>query len=250
MKKILSIAIGLLFISNISAQDEEKDIRFGLSAAPSVNWYKTDETTLERDGVGIGFQWGLDLEFKINDIASFYTGLKLTNDFGSLAFREIDSVGYRVNEQDVFVTDSTYDFNILLSRTYKASYVTLPIGVKMKTKEIGYLTYFGQFGLNTSIRTGVKAKDEIKANLTTTAEKSKLNIDKDMQLFRFQLSVGGGAEYNLSGSTSLVFGINYNLGFSNVLKKNSKQLNNYATGDAAIQSATANNVMLTVGILF
>ena len=29
----------------------------------------------------------------------------------------------------------------------------------MKTAEIGYLTYFGQFGLNTSIKTKARATD-------------------------------------------------------------------------------------------
>ena len=249
MKKILSIALGLMLISNLTAQDDKK-VRFGLSTAPSLNWYKTDLATISYDGLGIGFQWGLDLEYRLSDNASIYGGLKLSNDNGKLAFREQDSVGYRLNDKDEFVADTAKNFNILLNRRYRANYVSLPIGIKMKTNEIGYMTYFGQFGLITSVRTGAKAYDDIKADLTDLLKKDKLNIDEEMQLFRLQLSVGAGAEYNLSGSTSIVFGVNYNLGFTNVLKKNSSHLTSYSTGETFTQSATAHNVALTVGILF
>ena len=258
MKKILSIAVGLLFIANISAQ-EDKKVRFGLSVAPSVNWYKPEnKRVFEYNGPGIGFQWGLDLEYKLNDIASIYTGLKLTNDAGKISFTQ-DSVGYQLSPKaDKFIDNESItsdNFYLLKERSYRVNYVTLPVGVKMKTNEIGYLTYFGQFGLNTSIRTKARATDlsspfDIKTG-TSSAEATidDLNIDDDMNLFRFQLSIGGGAEYNLSGSTSIVFGLNYNLGFSNVARKTSRYIKNMQAENIN-QRFTAHNIALTVGILF
>lgn len=257
MKKILSIAVGLLFIANLSAQDDKK-IRFGLSATPSINWYKPENKKLyEYNGTAIGFQWGLDFEYKLNDVASFYTGLKLTNDAGKIAF--IDSVGYQLSPKgDKFISNNSTtsdNFYLLKERSYRVNYVTLPIGVKMKTNEIGYLTYFGQFGLNTSIKTKARATDTsspfdiIEGTSSAESTIKDLNIDDDMGLFRFQLSIGGGAEYNISGSTSLVFGVNYNLGFSNVTRKNSRYIKDM-TNAAIVQRATAHNVALSVGILF
>ena len=161
MKKILSIAIGLLFISNISAQ-EDKKVRFGLSATPSISWFKPENKKLyEYDGTKIGFNWGLDLEYKLNDIASLYFGLKLVNDGGKLAF--IDSVGYQLSPKgDQFIENesvSSENFYLLKERNYSTKYISLPFGVKMKTKEIGYLTYFGKFGVITSIKTKARATD-------------------------------------------------------------------------------------------
>lgn len=249
MKKILSIVVGLIFISNLSAQ-EDKKIRFGLSATPSVNWYKTDLATVSHNGLGIGFNWGLDLEYKLSNNASLFMGLKLANDNGKLAFREQDSLIYRLDNQKNFSDDAANTTYMLLERNYKANYVSLPLGIKMKTNEIGYMTYFGQFGLISSIRTKAKSNDQVKVNLTDELPNPKLNIDNDMQLVKLQLSVGGGAEYNLSGTTSLVFGINYNLGFTNVLKKNSKHLTYLGSGENFKQSATAHNIALSIGILF
>jgi hypothetical protein len=122
--------------------------------------------------------------------------------------------------------------------------------IKMHTNEIGYMTYFGQFGLISSIKTKALANDAIMSPITKTqSNKENLDINNDVSLFRFQLSIGGGAEYNLSGSTSLVFGVNYNLGFSNVLRKNSRHIVDMS-GTAIRQNASAHNIALSVGILF
>ncbi|MFP5471348.1 MAG: outer membrane beta-barrel protein [Bacteroidia bacterium] len=255
MKKFFAAAITLLFATNIVAQD--KDIRFGLSATPSLNWYKPEDLQkFKSNGVGLGFGWGLDVEFKISDIASFYTGLKLNNDRGKLTF--LDSLGYELIDGKFSASTpvDSNNFYLLYDRSYKANYVALPLGIKMKTNEIGYLTYFGQFGLITGIKTKATANDNsAKYDLKnkTAAQKaqvSNLDINDDMQLFRFQLSIGGGAEYNLSGSTALVFGVNYNLGFSNVLKKTSKYIKEIDQTTGIKQNATAHNISLSVGILF
>ena len=70
-----------------------------------------------------------------------------------------------------------------------------------------------------------------------------------MQIFRTGLNIGAGAEWNLSGNTSLVFGVTYNLGFSNVLKGESKFLLN-TKNEAFKQKATSQNILITVGVLF
>jgi enterochelin esterase-like enzyme len=73
-----------------------------------------------------------------------------------------------------------------------------------------------------------------------------------MNIFKFSLNIGGGAEWNLAGSTSLVFGLNWYNGFSNVLKNDSKYVfRTYSNGYAATkQNAKASAIALTVGVLF
>jgi hypothetical protein len=251
MKKVFALLVGLVFVSNVFSQDE-KNIRFGLSAAPSVNWYKPENVQkYESKGVGLGFGWGLDVEFRLTDIATFATGLKINYDRGGIIFK--DSVGYELNKDSELITDpnlSSTSFFLLENRSYRLNYVTIPLMVKMHTNEIGYMTYFGQFGLISSLKTKALANDAIKSPITNTqSSKENLDINSDVSLFRFQLSIGGGAEYNLSGSTSLVFGVNYNLGFSNVLRKNSRHIVDMS-GTAIKQNASAHNIALTVGILF
>ena len=61
---------------------------------------------------------------------------------------------------------------------------------------------------------------------------------------------------NLSGSTSLLIGLNYNLGFTNVVKKDSEYLQKRTnTGGVSTygplpQTIKSNAIVLTVGVLF
>jgi hypothetical protein len=66
--------------------------------------------------------------------------------------------------------------------------------------------------------------------------------------------MGAGAEWNLSGSTSLTFGINYLLGFLNVADPKSdflrKQIVGTADGEKLKQNLKSNSIGLTIGVLF
>lgn len=265
-KKLLSFFFAIVLVLPAIAQDSggSKGFRFGLKAAPSLNWYTPEDSKkFENAGLNFKFAYGLITEFKLAEVASLATGLQLDNDGGKLTFK--DSAFYIVADEKVVyneevltaLNDTTgkYKSYILKERNYSVKYVTLPAIIKMKTKEIGYFTYFGQFGVNLSFKTKAMVDDEVNDGSNNVTLKD-MDISDDFQLFRTQLSIGAGAEYNLSGSTSLVFGINYNRGFSNVLKKDSKYLFNVESTATSItfppvsQKATSNNVALTVGILF
>lgn len=68
------------------------------------------------------------------------------------------------------------------------------------------------------------------------------------------LNIGAGTEWNLSGTTSLVFQLNYLLGFTNVAKSESdylrKQTVGTADGSALKQNLKSNSIGLTIGVLF
>ncbi len=270
-KKILPLFFAATFISSAFAQDAgSKSFRFGLKVAPSLNWYTPEDSKkFESAGLNFKFAWGLMTEFKLADVASIATGLQLDADGGKLTFK--DSAYYLVSNEEAvkfdkdniatYLSDTTgkYKPYILKERNYNVKYVTLPAIIKMKTKEIGHMTYFGQFGVNLSFKTKGIVNDEVDDGKTPTEDivtLKDMDISDDFQLFRTQLSVGAGVEYNLAGSTSLVAGINYNRGFSNALRKESRYLFdidksvNPFTYSNVNQKATSHNVALTVGILF
>lgn len=265
-KKLPALLLIAVLTMPVIAQDSggSKSFRFGLKGAPSLNWYTPEDSKkFENAGLNFKFAWGLITEFKLAEVASLATGLQLDNDGGKLIFKDSayyfvadEKMVYSTQAQNAFYdTTGKYKPYMLRERNYSVKYVTLPAIIKMKTKEIGYLTYFGQFGVNLSFKTKALADDEVNDGANNVTMKD-MDISDDVQLFRTQLSIGAGAEYNIAGSTSLVVGINYNRGFSNVLKKDSKYLFATEVSGATLsfppitQKATSNNVMLTVGILF
>jgi hypothetical protein len=256
MKKILILVFLMVAGRFAFAQDgdaELKNFRFGLKGTPSFSWYKPDDKKkFENGGLLFKFGWGLAMEFRLSKIASLATGLQVDYDGGSLRFK--DTAFYFFSKDEIIAASDTagkvYAFFRLDERDYKVTYITLPFALKMKTNEIGYMTYFGQFGLNTSIKTKTRVNDKVLDPKTNTSSSQQdLDITDDMNFLKFALTIGAGFEYTFSGSTALTVGINYINGFSNVLKSNSKYLLK-SDGSALKQKATGNGVALTVGVLF
>lgn len=275
MKKVVILALAVVFaqagFSQLEDAGEVKSFRFGLKIAPSVNWLQPKDTKkFERAGTPLSFNWGLVTEFKLADLFSVSTGLELNHEAGKIKY--LDEVNYFINDDFEFieteenestglytVSDTSKPFARVKpsERKYSNTYVTIPVALKMKTKEIGYLTYFGEFGLNFAIRTSTKVSDEATdddianfggANIKA-ADLDNLILKKDINLARVQLSIGAGAEYSLAGSTSVFGAIHYNLGFTNSVRNNSI----YMIGDDSQptkQSFSAHGVRLSVGILF
>jgi hypothetical protein len=287
MKKIFIISALLLASSSMFAQDDaaSKNVRFGLMVSPSVNWLKSGEKIIEKDGVAMKFGGGLALEFRLTNVAVFATGLTINTGGGKVKYRndlsgnpsssyiayfydkENDEIAEFQPAYDAYTTPTTppgsnrYDACLINERKYSITYVTLPLTLKLRTKEIGALTYFGLFGINSSFRVAAKATDEVQKLSVSTGDWlspetiSKSDIKKDVSLFNEALNMGLGVEWNLSGTTSLVIGANYLLGFTNVVKSNSDYLQKFTEGGPGYgaplkQSLKSNSIGLTVGVLF
>lgn len=259
MKKALILLITLTLGANYAfAQDENnlKNFRFGLVASPSLNWYKPEDVKkIENAGIKAGFAWGLQMEFRLNKVASLATGLQINYDRGNINFVDTANFFYDTKEEGYLALSDTADQTFvgykLNNRIYKTNYVTLPLYLKMKTNEIGMMTYFGEFGLNSSFRLKSKTDDNVTQYAAgfPTSTLTALDNTKDMNIVRFSLHIGGGFEYNLSGSTSVFAGLAFNYGFSNVFQKDSEYLMK-PEATPFKQQATANNIALSVGILF
>ncbi len=270
MKKILLLSIAYL-IGNLSFaqldnnENNVKNFRFGLKGNLSIDWMKPEnQKKFVSNGSSLGYGWGAQLEYRLNKTASLVTGVGLQTSYGKIGFFEAsskDSVYYILNKDEEFqdfnttnLLDSTNTAFWLKDRKYKINYVTIPIALKMKTKEIGYFTYYGTFGLNLGIKTKATVEDNVQL-LNATTTNSDLDLNSGASFARTGLIIGGGAEYTVSGSTALFFDLTYNYFFSNALDGDDKYLGvkDYTTdtGFKEIkQKAIPGSVALTVGVLF
>ncbi len=272
-KKAILLCAAFIAITAAKSQDaSSKNFRFGLKAIPSFNWYKIDdEKTFTKGGASMKFGYGLITEFKLTDVAWFSSGLQVDYDGGK--WTQADSIGYYYNENDGFlennfdyVTDSAtlkkYDVNLLQSRKYNSMYLTIPLQLRLKTKEIGTMTYYGNFGFNTSVHIKTRVNDVVdtwnSAGVKSTMAMDKLVNSKDMNFLKLALAIGFGAEMNLSGSTSLIFGLSYNQSFLNAVKSDSKylidgektRLSSSTKPTAQTQKFLGRSIAITLGVLF
>jgi opacity protein-like surface antigen len=296
MKKILLIVSSTLVLaSNVLAQDAaDKKFRFGLRVAPTPTWLRSNElNSVEKGKAKFGLGFGLQVEFRINSTASFVTGIG--GDFLGGKQNYKSDQGYVLSKDGEYVDSKTIDFTQsaqvingeaalngnkfyeLKSRSIKATYITIPVLLKLMTKDIAGFKYFGIFGGNIGIQSKFKATDEI-TELTSTGTgtntvynsgSTSINIDEmrpsgDLIPINIGLNAGIGAEYNLSGSTSVFFSINYLRGFINQyqgtseimvdrIKDNINNTGNVGNAELPIrskQSAFSDGIQVNIGILF
>ena len=231
MKKLLLAVLILGCCYQINAQG----LRLGLKASSNFSYVRPDSKILTSDGLGVGFSYGLIIDLGIggSDRYVFSTGIDVST-LGSKI--NLDSVTYTPTAQaSQTVTNLLYE--------YRLQYLQLPISLKMKTKEIGYITYWGQFGVSPSLLLRANANISSDGNVINlddepvNDENLPINFKDDVQTIRAALLLGAGIEYSLAGNTALLAGIRYDNGFTDFTKDNSLKATNSYLG-------------LVVGILF
>lgn len=256
IKKATLSILAIFLFTGLYAQ---KKVRIGINGAADVTWLKPNidgQFGLERKGLKMGYTAGINLDFKLfnSDNYALCTGANLMQ------------IGGKLNYPDISIQDSTGSWTT--TANYNLRYIDIPLSIKMKTNEIGYLTYFLQVG--TGLGINIKAnRSRTQENNFDTNEKYEVqneNASSEIALFRIPLVIGGGVEYNLSGNTSVVIGIQFNNGFTNVyspLNKNNPgvyDLDNNGEvlydvqGDPVMtdkkRDALTNYLALTVGLFF
>ncbi len=280
MKKtvVAFVCLSLLMLGKVShAQDgaNDKNFRFGLQFEPSFNFTSPDDKkVLQNDKMKFGISVGAVTDFKLGENIWLSTGVAL--DFNGANFSYVqfdeDSIGYVYYDDEIIEYDdkkpeqfsedtagisTQAQFMLLDSRSTSINYVNIPLMIKAKTKEIGAMTYYGKFGLLMGFKTKARSDDMVKElSSSSTATLEDVNIDSEMAFFRMSGGIGGGAEFNISGSTSAFFDVTFHYGFTNLLKSRSEHLIELSSSTASEfnnfepQKLTPHAVRVSIGILF
>jgi len=238
MKKricILLFAISTLLPQIVSAQLKTTDFQFGFKIAPNFGWLKPDTEGYDFKGLRLGFNWGFVAEYKMSENIRLQSGFNVLMHGGKLEYAH----AITTNTQSGTINETG-----TMLRRYSFKYIEIPVVVKMTTNEIGYFRYFGVIGLGTGLNISAKAVDEF--SVTDPVDrlvKGEPKIKSSTRFVREALILGLGAQYNFSGNTDLVFGVNFNNGFTNVLKGSNK-----VTGFS--ETAISNFIELNIGVLF
>ncbi len=199
-----SILISIILFANIIAVCAQQRIRFSVFANPCINWLSSDVKTIQSDGASFGFDAGLTMDKFFAENYAFSTGISISSLGGNLRYD--NKTIFRTSSGDTAVPAGT-------SVKYKLQYITIPFGLKFKTNQIGYFTYFAHLGFT--------LQANIKATGTSNDASQTLdndNISEEIGFFNLGYHIGAGAEYSIGGNTALIFGITYTNGFVDITK--------------------------------
>ena len=199
----------LLFSNKTSAQD----LRMGLAVTPNVAWMVSTDYDHIPGGAKLHFGYEFIADFMFSENYALGLGVHIFNTGSHLTY-QVEAPG-GIDDVD---------------RTYNLQYVELPLTFKMRTKEIGYMKIFSKFGLGIGMNVKALASDDRHLSwdfndnednwVSVTSINHEINdgvdITEDIKFFRTAVIVGGGIEKNLTGSTSITIGLNYNTTFSNI----------------------------------
>lgn len=239
MKKASALAMTALLMGMAAHAQDTKKFRLGITLAPNMGWIGYSDKKVENnsykqeykaDGSRIGFRFGLVTDFQLGANANYFfsTGLFLNNLGGKSV------VTTKLAGNDSLFSNAKVEA--------KFQYVELPLSIKLKTNEIGYMTYFGQLGFDVGVLTGAKARVE---------GGDFEDVKDDVFPMRVALAVGGGLEYNFSGNTSALIGIKYSNSFMNLYQKDTKLFEGTALETKMdLPKGKLHYAELTVGVLF
>jgi len=181
----------------------------------------TDKKDIISKGAIMGLNAGLGMDYYFAENYAFSTGVSINNIGGKLEYA--DSITFNLSPNDITVPATS-------EITYLLRYINIPIGLKFKTNEIGYTTFFANLGITPMI--------SIRNSATDLSEiLFKEDISEDITNLNMNYFISMGVQYSLGGSTALIGGLGYSSGFMDVTTR-------------AYDKITINTFSLRVGILF
>jgi hypothetical protein len=218
VKKLFILAI-LCCSAGLFAQSK---VRLGAHIDPVFTWFSPRSSQIEKDGARLGYNGGLIVEYYFQPNYALVTGLNLTQLGGNLLYLEEVDLTTGEGDHVVLPPHTSVAFNV--------NYLTIPMALKLRSNEIGYLTYFAELGFSPEVNIGSRAT-------STGGALDKDNVSKEINAFNVSFFFGGGIEKNIGGQTSLTGGIFFNNGFGDILS-------------ADDHKAALNFVNIRLGIMF
>ncbi|WP_316813590.1 porin family protein [Pedobacter heparinus] len=206
---LLLLLTGNLFAQNIRIPDYS--FRLGLTAHPTFGWVKPEVG--KSNSISLGFSYGLLGDFNFAENYSFSTGLTITtiNGKSTEAFT-VTPPGASTPSQG----ENEYK--------YKLQYIEVPLTVKLKTQKQNETRWYGQFGLSNDFKVGSKL------DIKTSGQPEIKDGPANVKFYRAGLIIGAGGEFDISGNASIVAGLTYNNGFTDITSDNNTSVRSHYVG--------------------
>jgi hypothetical protein len=186
-------------------------ISLGIHADPVFSWFDSDIDAVSNKGVRPGFCFGLTVNRYFSQNYSFSTGINILSAGGNLV--SDSTTGFYLSKNNILQKVSVPRGEPI---TYKIQYISVPLGLKLQTNQIGYLTFFSDIGIDPKIVIGGKADIP-----SIDIEDGKVN--KELRPFNISYHVMAGIEYGIGGNTAFILGLGFDNNFLDITKERDDQ---------------------------
>lgn len=227
-------------------------MRIGFQTSPLMSWISNNDNRILSNGGNLGLKIGTTADIYFKDNYSFTLGINLAfheggeflyEDGGSYLPKSDLSDPVTLQSGDTPMPDGT-------KIRYGLQYVEFPIGLKIRSKEIGYIRYFVEAPVF-SLSFLTRGRADIESSAFQKFERE--NIYKDLSVFNLFWGLGAGIEYSISENNALIGGLYYQNGLIDFTRDHGHRT---TTVDGQVfklkedSRGTINNLILKLGILF
>jgi hypothetical protein len=191
-------------------------ISFGIHFDPLVSWFSTDSYDTRNDGVVPGYNFGISYNCYFGPNYSFSSGINIINAGGRLTNNKTTSFELKNYSSSIITVQPGEEI------TYKITYLSIPLGLKFQTNQIGYGRFFTDLGFDPKIVIGGRA-DIPSVNIKGGNALPELNT------FNLSFHIMAGMEYPLAEYNNLVVGIGYDKNLFDITRDNGDQPSNVVT---------------------
>lgn len=223
------LIICILPFANFAQDAASKKVQAGLVFGSGLNFQDVKNTDyFETKRVGTDLTVGMNMNFNLYETISLCTGVEF--DFSNTYLKTNNNIFYHYKNENITLRQdnilNSYNTFRLDSRKDKTIYLTLPTMLLLRTKFIGYFRYFGKFGLRNSFMLKNESFDDgwdykngsLTDNTASTSnseyEKEHMTTEKNLFFYKGAIGIAAGAEWNFSGTTSLVGELGYYYGLT------------------------------------
>ena len=217
---------------NYIPQSEYRVFRLGISSGIGFTWMKPKTDGYEKNGSTFSYNYGLMTDYNFTKNYTFSSGISFNRLGGKLKFANDTSVIGSIQQQGI------------LQRTYQINSLEIPTLLKLKTNQIGYITYFAQLGLKHNFNLSSFANDELILNDGSIVSTKDIDMADFTTFYRISFNIGFGAEYSLSQTLSAFAYLEYDNGLNSSLSKEK------TNSDGKIRSPNENAFIRKLGITF
>ena len=270
MKNLLFTLLCLIVGKFVFSQEAAtKKVQAGLIVGSGLNFQEMKTEYFSSNGPGSDLSVGMNFNFNFTETIGLCTGLEF--DFSNTRFKANDTIFYRFTDKEIirkgdYDASKNYGMFQLASRIDKSIYLSIPTMLLFRTKFIGYFRYFGKFGLRNSFLLKTESFDkgyEYKSGSSDDilVDKANMTTKSNMLFYKGAIGIAGGAEWNFSGSTSLVGELGYYYGITPLYWERSADSDKLSLFQSGINNGTGNDtyspikarqsqLMMKVSILF
>jgi hypothetical protein len=187
-----------------SGPQNNSKISIGIHADPLVSWFSSDIDSVKNDGARSGFNFGLTFNYFFGPNYAISTGINLISAGGRLVSSRESHFNLSHNED--FITKMVPANEAI---EYKVQYLAVPVGLKLQTNQIGYVTFFTDLGVDPKVVIGNKVDIDDIENQKAPEEVKNINIS---------YHVIAGIEYAVGGNTAIVLGLGFDNSFADLTK--------------------------------